>query len=337
MAKPILGIDIGYDNLKLALVKNGTVKKTVCVPMPKNLMREGRVVSNESMGELIRDTMKQEGIRANYAAIVLPNESVYVKSVVMPQMTPEQLEYNLPFEFHDYITEELHEYIFDYAMLDSEGEPEEESEDGSPVMELLAVGMPRSGIDNLTALLRKAGLRLVMAAPALCSYIALIREKQKEPDWDVQEVCIIDLGYQAIRMYMFRGDRHMATRSLEIGMSGLDEVLAEVYNVDVHLAHTYLTTNYENCQSRQECMNAYENIAVELMRAVNFYHFSNPNSHLVDVWLCGGGAALEPLRETIGESLDMNVHASSELIRGGEEIAECNTFVQAVGIAVSHG
>ena len=337
MAKPVIGVDIGYDNLKLALVKKGVVNKVVCVPMPKNMMSEGRIVSNESMGELLRRTIKETGLRAPNAAVVLPNDNVYIKNVVMPLMTAEQLAYNLPFEFHDYITEELNSYIFDYAMIEAHNDDQEgqDAEEEPSTMEMLAVGMPRAGIDDLAAITRKAGLRLTMAAPALCSYIALIREKQKDPAWEASEICIIDLGYQAIRMYMFSGDRHMATRSLEIGLSVLDDVVADVYNVDVHLAHTYLTTDYDSCQSRQECLNAYENIAVELMRAVNFYHFSNPGSHIDDVWLCGGGAALQPLREAIGDSLDMMVHPAEELVPGGENIEDCNTFVQAIGIALS--
>ena len=59
MAKTILGVDIGYDSLKLALVNGKTVRKSAIVPMPKNLIREGRVVSTETMGELIRRTMKE--------------------------------------------------------------------------------------------------------------------------------------------------------------------------------------------------------------------------------------------------------------------------------------
>ena len=335
MAKTILGIDIGYDSLKLALVRGHTVKKTASVKMPQNLVRDGHIVSNESMGELIRSAMNQAGIRANNAAVVLSNESVYVKNVEMPQMSAEQLAYNLPFEFHDYITDELREYIFDYAMIDPEEDAPESEDNAAPVMNLMAVGMRRSSLEEITAVLRKAGLRLVMAAPALCSFINLIRAKQDEPDWIAQEECIIDLGYQAIRMYMFRRDRHMATRVLEIGLSGLDEVVAEVYNVDIHLAHTYLTSNYESCQSRPECLNAYENIAVELMRAVNFYSFSNPDSQLGDVWLCGGGAALEPLRAAIGETLNMRVHASAELVQGGTDLEDCNAYLQAIGIAMN--
>jgi type IV pilus assembly protein PilM len=127
----------------------------------------------------------------------------------------------------------------------------------------------------------------------------------------------------------------VATRVLEVGMSRLDDVLADAYGVDAHLAHTYLMSNYENCQDREECRNAYESIAVELMRAMNFYRFSNPNSVLSDLWLCGGGAVIKPLADEIGDMLDLQLHPATELVPGGDGIESCNSFVQAIGIAMS--
>ena len=149
------------------------------------------------------------------------------------------------------------------------------------------------------------------------------------------EYCLLDLGYKSIRMYMFQGDRYVVTRELETGLFTLDEVIAEAYGVDTHLAHTYLLTNYDDCQNKEYCQNAYGNIAVELMRALNFYRFSNQDSHLSDVWLCGGGALIPPLRDAITETLeDMEIHQASELLPGGKAAKKGNITVQASGIAM---
>lgn len=339
MAKTVLGVDIGHDQLKLALVKGSRVLKTATAAMPENLLRQGRIASRETMGELIRSTMKQNGIRANHAAFVLPNDTVFIKNVEMPVMSVEQLEYNLPFEFNDYITGEVRDYVFDYAVVSEPGdaqpaEGEAEGEGGAPTMELMAVGALRAVIEDAQEAMRKAGLRLVKTAPALSAYISLIRAQREWLSQVADEYGILDLGYQAIRMYMFRGDRHVATRALEIGLSSVDNVLADACGVDVHLAHTYLMSNFENCQQREECRTAYENIAVELMRALNFYRFSNPDSALGDLWLCGGGAVISPLAETIGEMLDIQLHPAEELVPGGEGVEECNSYAQAIGITM---
>ena len=340
MAKTILGIDIGYDTMKLALVTNGVVRKAVSVSLPQNLVQDGRPVSPETMGELIHKTMKDNGLRAQKAAYVLPSETVYIRSVVMPQMTADQLIINIPYEFNDYITDELRNYVFDYAMETvpdsgtSGAVASEETESGEGSMELMAVAAPKELIEEASSMLRKAGLKLVKVAPALCSYISLIRKMDGVDPVNPREYCILDLGYKAIQMYMFRGDRHMTTRVLEVGLHTLDSVIGDAYNVDVHLAHTYLLSNYDNCQNSESCLNAYSNIAVELMRALNFYQFSNPDSQLSDVWLCGGGAQIAPLREAVASTLNMTVHPAEELVPGGEFLEECNRFVQAVGITL---
>ena len=45
--KTILGIDIGYDQLKLALVSGGRVVSTASAAMPENLMVDGRITSSQ--------------------------------------------------------------------------------------------------------------------------------------------------------------------------------------------------------------------------------------------------------------------------------------------------
>lgn len=331
MAKTILGIDIGTDSMKLALCQGGRVKKAVSVPMPVNLVREGRIVSTETMGELLRGAMRDNGLHARYAAFVLPNDVTFVRSVTMPRMTADQLAYNIPFEFNDYITDELKNYVFDYAMLST---PEELAAPDARTMELMAVAAPAALLEETQELLRHAGLKLIKAAPAVSAYIALIRAREAGAAFPAGEYCILDMGYQAIRMHIFHGERHMVTRILEVGLSSLDEVIADRFNVDVHLAHTYLLSNYENCQTGEACMNAYGNIAVELMRALNFYSFSNVDSRLADVWLCGGGAAIEPLGAAIRETLDLNVHSAAELLADAGALPDPYGFVQAIGITM---
>jgi type IV pilus assembly protein PilM len=76
-------------------------------------------------------------------------------------------------------------------------------------------------------------------------------------------------------------------------------------------------------------------MTVELMRALNFYRFSNPDSHLEDIWICGGGACIEPLEKAIEENLDMKIHPASELIPGGDKVENDYTVLQAIGIALN--
>jgi type IV pilus assembly protein PilM len=208
-----------------------------------------------------------------------------------------------------------------------------ETSEKEETLNLMAVGVERELIDEAISMVSKAGLNLVKAAPSICAYISLIRKQMNELKEYTDEFCILDLGHEATRMYMFKEDQYEATRVIELGLSSLERVIADLYGVETHLAHTYITNNFQNCLDREECRESYDNIAVELMRAMNFYRFSNPDSSLTDMWLCGGGAAIGPLTTAIGEMLDMRLHTASELVPDGDDIPNCNAFVQAVGIS----
>jgi len=344
--KPIVGLDIGCDSMKIVLCQGDNVKKSVQVPMPQNMIKEGRPVSPEALGEMLRTTLKENGISCHQAAVVLPNDVVYLRNITMPRMTAEQLEVNLPFEFRDYITDELKNYAFDYAMISTpeelletkesgqDGEKKEEGEGeeyASGAMRLLGVAVPLAVIEEYRAAVRKAGLKLAKLAPTVSAYRELIYRLPGGEETEREE-CVLDLGRQSIRMYMFKGGRHIVTRVLEIGLETLDQVIADALSIDVHLAHTYLLTNHEDCQNAEYCRNTYGNIAVELMRALNFYRFSNPDSHLSDLWVCGGGANIKALRDAIDETLDLTIHGADELVGSVED---AGAMAQAVGIALT--
>ena len=378
MAKSILGIDIGANRLKLAVLTNGRVKKTVSVPVPENLYRDGRITSPDTMAGLLRETLDKNHIRVQDAAVVLSDDPLYLRVLNMPPMSEEQLTYNLPYEFNDYITGELKDYVFDYAVLSLPREEElvefekeqkkgkgkkkeKKAKDGKPeaapdfppapeavepeqdearaevkdyggAMELLAVAAPEDMILTAREVMRKAGLRLVRAAPLECAFMAVIRSSEYGRTPKPLEYCFLDLGYHAIRMYMFRGVHHMATRALDFGLSILDDVIAEHFSVDVHVAHTYFLTNFDGCQYGEYCQRAYNNIVVELMRALNFFRFSNPDSHLSGVWVFGGGAVVEPLRKTVTEGLNLKVHSITDMMPYAKDVEDIYTYAPAVGI-----
>lgn len=364
MAKTLLGIDLGADRLKLSLMKGGQIKKTAIEPVPESLVKEGRIVSIETAAELIKSTMKKNGISASDCAFVLSSENIYIRNITMPIMSHDQLLYNIPFEFRDYISNDLKDYIFDYAMISTPEElaiaqanalAAEENEEGEDkpsndmfgasdydevkgaAMELTAVVAPKELINETNMLAKKLGMNLKVAAPPVSAFSNIIRhyEKLNPSEYGVKrEYCILDFGYNSIRMYMFKSDTHNVTRVLEIGLSSVDQAIADAHNVDIHLAHTYLLTNHEDCQNSEVCKNAFNTIAIELMRALNFYRFSNPDSKLEDIYMCGGGSVITSLRESIGEMLDLQIHPATELLSELNLTLESNNAMLAIGIAV---
>lgn len=332
MAKSCLGIDIGKDQMKLVLMKGENIVKTASVQMPEGLLKDGRIVSVETTGELIRKTMKKNKIRCKEAAVVVSSGICFLRNVTMPEMTAEQLVYNLPYEFRDYITDELKKYVFDYSWgsgeempkgkklkkaskkKKKEEKPEEEENQKRNEMELLAAAAPLEVMEDLRLMTRKAGLKLTFAAPEVSACENLLHYKLRNEQDKDKEYGILDLGSTSSRLFIFKGDRHQVTRVIERGMEQVEELLADTFHIGIHLAHTWLLANHEDCIHSEVCQDAFSQISVELMRALNFYQFSNPESRLEDIYICGGGASIATMRQSLEENLDVKIHEAGELL-----------------------
>lgn len=332
MAKSCLGIDIGKDQMKLVLMKGENIVKIASVQMPEGLLKDGRIVSVETTGELIRKTMKENKIRCKEAAVVVSSGICFLRNVTMPEMTAEQLVYNLPYEFRDYITDELKKYVFDYSWgsgeempkgkklkkaskkKKKEEKPEEEENQKRNEMELLAAAAPLEVMEELRLMTRKAGLKLTFAAPEVSACENLLHYKLRNEQDKDKEYGILDLGSTSSRLFIFKGDRHQVTRVIERGMEQVEELLADNFHIDIHLAHTWLLANHEDCIHSEVCQDAFSQISVELMRALNFYQFSNPDSRLEDIYICGGGASIATMRQSLEENLDVKIHEAGELL-----------------------
>lgn len=324
--KSYVGIDIGYESLKLALVNNGRVEKVYSYPMPERLIRQGQPTSAETLVEVLCAALKDSGVREKKAALVISDENAFVKNVVMPKMTVSQLAMNLPYEFRDYITEGIKDYIFDYAM-------EEDVDADSGEMKLLASAVRAEYLQTMRGILKKAGLSMQVALPTICAYISCIRTQQEQ----AKEYCFLDLGYKNIRMYIFEGDRFRSIRELDTGMSLLDDLISEKMDVERHAAHNLLLMNKDEIQTSEACMETYSRIAIDIMRALNFYKFSNQESELDAIYVLGGGSGIEALQEVLRNHLDIEVRGIEELVAvpAGTELP--GTYAQAIGAAMSEG
>lgn len=181
-------------------------------------------------------------------------------------------------------------------------------------MELLAAAAPLEIMEELRLMTRKAGLKLTFAAPEVSACENLLHYKLRNEQDKDKEYGILDLGSTSSRLFIFKGDRHQVTRVIERGMEQVEELLADNFHIDIHLAHTWLLANHEDCIHSEVCQDAFSQISVELMRALNFYQFSNPESRLEDIYICGGGASIATMRQSLEENLDVKIHESGELL-----------------------
>ncbi len=326
--KKTIGFDIGAYTVHAA-VNDGGISRIINAPAPEGLVREGQILSFEAMSDFLKELRKSEKLRAKEAAMVLPASQCYCRRFTTAYMSAEQLKFNLPYEFRDFLTEEKDEFFYDYAVVnvvydDETGEPRE--------LDLMAAAVRKKLVEDLTTMFKRAGLKLAVLIPEELAYINLLRFGG---DTDHCH-CILDLGYGAARLYIFDGDRFENVRVMDFGCGSIIRAVAEHFGVDEHVAAAYVESDYNGCTRLPQCVDIYSAIAVEVTKAVNFYRFNSGGGEIAHVHLGGGGAKIDTLRDVLRQTLTLEAEDMSEFWPrlSGDTIVEASAAAAAVGAAI---
>ena len=304
-------------------------------PVPDDLVRDGQIISYEAMSDFLKEVFKKHRITEKRCSVIIADELVYVRYISMPYMKPEQLKINLPYEFHDFISEDKNKYVFDYAFINVK----EGGDDSAGELELMAAAAKKSVIADYAESLKHAGLKLAAAVPYVMTYSNIIREAESritevENNGVVREYCFVDIGHTSCRINIFVGRKLVATRVIEYGLNMLDSAIAEAEGVDIHIARTRKESDFNGVLSSETCVNVYNAIAIDIMRPVNVYRCNKQESLLAEAFICGGGGKIAPLMDVISANTDLAVIPVESLTDCPKEfIKDAELFTCAIGAA----
>jgi len=327
MPKSFIGVDLGVSEIKFAAVSGSSIKKTVHVQTPENLVRNGMPISPEAMAAFLKQTAAEYGLRGGSWALALSPAQSFTRCITVPRMNVEQLALNLPYEFRDYITQGKEKYLYDYAVLETR-----KGEDGAgDEMDLMACAALKTTLIEIQTAFRQARLRLKRIIPEEFAYRNLIRQSLPASD---EPVCLIDLGHNSTRIHIFKGERFEVTRILDTGGAAQDNAIAELLGADPFVAHTRKQANQDGILNEEVSQDVYRSIALDIMRAVNFYNYDSQAS-LERIYVMGGGVLNPFLLQELETTLGLEIKNAAELLpedRNAEGDTLC-LFAAAVGAA----
>ena len=181
MAKNYIGLDIEANEIYMA---NGG--KCVFMQMPENLVKDGKIVSPESLAKFLK-TMKKEGsIGGKNISLILPDDATYFRNVVSPVVSDAQLRLNLPYEFRDFVGSNSIDYNYDYVVSSYN---KDENGDVTGI-NILAAAANKESVEEYFNILKRAGLKLKCALPREMALINIMENVDEN-----KEYCLIGIGY----------------------------------------------------------------------------------------------------------------------------------------------
>lgn len=311
MKKTVVGFDIGNSTLKVALWKKQQLEVQI-IPLPENLVVDGVIKLPRLMVDFLKDVKKKYGIKNGPCSLVVSDALCVCRSLSMPFMNERQLKMNLPFEFHDYITDEPENYVYDYAVQevvrDEMYQPTE--------LKLLGALISKAASEEYVHIFKSAGFSLQILIPKEMAIINLMRraiaDGLAKPGKDY---CIVDFGYMNTDVYIMTGEQLSVLHTVSMGGADIDKVIAANENVDVFMAATYKDRNYNQVLEAEYCKEIFAKLTVEIMKVINFYYFNDRNreSTLDSIYFVGGISRIPALCQGIEETTELKRHSITEL------------------------
>ena len=314
-----LGIEMGHYRIKIAYVERGKLREFI-----SEQIRGVDYSDLRQYADLIKDLLKDSSIRCKKVVFVIPQEQTYVKRFNLPRMTEEQLRLNLPYEFHDYIGNDIDQYVFDYALL----EMKEDS------MDLLAAACSKEVQQRFLKLARWANLKLVGLVPSVVGLERLLElaeakqpvtvnkekpetEKKSENEKAYRDYAILDLGTKANQIHFYRRGCYDITRTLEPGCEEIERLYTGERDKMRELGIEADASSRDEEEQRrlsQYLENELQDRAIQIMRVLNFYSFNNSDNTIDSLYYCGGGARYQELIDTLKNVLGLPVRSMAELL-----------------------
>lgn len=302
MKNKILGLHLERYMSKMICCEKGVVTGISWEFTPPEMFGEKGIQRWDLAADLVRRMKKKLRTSCRDVALVIPENDAYVRRVVMPAMTEEQLYFNLPFEFHDFIADRQQDYVYDYAlqqMLEDEGTHRSK-------MELMAAAVSRRWLDRHSAMLKKCGLRLYSAAPESIAFQNMVRVFQAlHPDEDIHNMAFLNLGYSEVQLRVYSDAAYETGKQIHPAMEQLRQILRDQCGIQDWSTHD--RAQMEQALEQPACREIYQQIALEIMRVLNFFQYNHPGQQLNVLYCSGGGATIQPLMRAIRDTVGLEI------------------------------
>lgn len=325
--KNCIGFDIGNHAIHIAVSKKGDIVRGISERLPEDLVKNGAITSVEAMTDFLKEIRRKYKLKRGKAGIVLPASLCYCRRFSVAALTRDQLMFNLPYGFQDFITDDKRNYFFDCAVIEAvrygEGKP--------PEFDVLAAAVRKEVIEDYTTMFSRAGFKLKTVIPQELSFVNLLRQGKNAE----HRHGVLDIGHNSVKLFLFDGSRFESVRVIDYGCNALDEVIAEHFGVDSRfLAATYRETDHEGANELEGCRAIYNAMAFEVLKAVNFYRF-NGGGALEHLHCCGGGTHNEALMNTLRSTLPVKLTDMSEFFGENKSKDEIDFPLIAVAAGVT--
>lgn len=251
-AGPLIGIDIGSQQIKIAELRPGKTGLTVSAlgigPTPVGVVQNSIITDPAAMGAAIKSLMRESGITVKrVVGCITGQNAVVIRIIEVPRMTDAELKETMKWEVERHVPFAPSETVLDYQPL----VPRTAEAASGPNMEVLLAVAQQDAVSNYIDTLFAAGLDPVAidieplaisrAILDLQSGVPVSRPQSQTGESDFADgpdetVAIVNIGAANTDIAIFQGGQLTFPRSLPLAGDSLTRAIAEAMQYTVEQA-----------------------------------------------------------------------------------------------------
>jgi type IV pilus assembly protein PilM len=301
MAQSCVGLDIGTSSVKAAELKptraGWKLVNFGIEPLPPQTIVDGAIMNQSAVVDAIRALRGLLRFGTRDVATAISGHSVIIKKIKVPEMTPAELEEQIPWEAEHHIPFSKDDVEIDHQVLS--GGPGQGGQ-----MELLLVAAKKEVVSDYTMVVREAKLNpVVMDIAAFTIQNAFEINYPLDPG---ETVGIINVGATHTTINILAGGTSAFTRDVNTGGNAFTEEIQKRLNVSQEEAEAWKIGGMG--EGAQEVLpHEVEAVMVEVaeqtagtfQRSLDFFLSSSANASIKRIYLCGGTAKVSALQKAL--------------------------------------
>lgn len=297
-ARALIGVDISSSAVKLVeLSQNGKtqayrIERYAIESLPVDAMLDGEIANMEAVSESLQRGWKRMGTRQKNVALALPATDVITKKIIVPAgQREDDLVFQVENEASQYIPFSLNEVDLDFQVTKVVPDNPEE-------VEVLIAASRKEKVEDRVATALAAGLKAVVVdvEPYAAQAAFELTLNQLPGGGKDQVIALVDIGATVMKINVLLNGESLYTRDQSFGGNQLTQEIHNQFNLSLEASEAAkrsgrLPENYNAEVLQPFC----ETLAIEVMRAIQFFFTSTQYTEVNYIFLAGGSAVIPGL------------------------------------------
>jgi type IV pilus assembly protein PilM len=310
-SKRSVGLDIGSGYIKLAVIDHSGPHPELVhlahTPLFPDAIVEGEVMDPQLVIQAVKSLLEASGLKLRNVVASVGGRDVIVKRIQMDRMKEGEAREVIRWEAEQYVPFDMENVQLDFQILDP-------LDDGLQ-MNVLLVAAKRELVDQRVSLLREAGVGpTVIDVDAFALHNAF---EYNYPEAMEGTSALVNVGHEVSTVNITQGGLPVLTRDLPFGSRRLREELRRTHRLSAEEAEAVVEGRSPRASEYASTLTeGGEELAVGIERAAAFLAMGEGDgARLGRVFLCGGGARIPGLVETVAARLGTRTEIANPLQR----------------------